>query len=86
MCAGISAGPHVDPPEPGSQLAVCAHQHGPPNRLQIQRQRHDNTRGSQQRPVPDPRGRRGHQATGCASPRRMVRQRSILYVRTILFC
>ena len=70
--SGVFTGPPVHSSEPGSELAVWAHQHWPENRLQIQRRGHDHADGAQQCPVPRPGRRRGFQTTGCLTSCCMV--------------
>lgn len=70
---GVCPGHSVHTSEPGSELAVWAHQHRPAHRLQIQYGCNDNRSGPQQCAVPGPHRRRSNQAPGCASPSSLVR-------------
>jgi len=75
---GVNGGAPVDSPEPGGELAVRAHEHGPEDRLQVQRGRHGDAHSPQQRPVPGPGRRGGFKTTGGLTSRRMVRSISTL--------
>lgn len=76
--AGVGRRAAVDPPQPGGELEVRAHQHRPENRLQVQRRGHDGADGPQQRAVPGPRGRGRLQAPGRPAPCSMVPARLAL--------
>lgn len=70
---GVRPGHSVHTSEPGSELAVWAHQHRPAHRLQIQYGCDDNRGGPQQCAVPGPHRRRSDQAPGRAPPGSLVR-------------